>query len=198
MLVLITSADIEHPLKDMRTEEYRETILWMKKNLGENNFLAWIECVKDKDSFIEEYTPVFYPNVNNPEFKNTGANWGKAVEEFILNHDIHEEYIAHVTGRYHLIDRYFFDTIENNPDYDVFAKDDGHSQYLTGCFAMRTKYFIDWIHQTDWNWLNAAMINLEKSVWNYSMNNKLKCYEFDSLHIDCNIFGNGAPQRVQF
>ena len=198
MLVLITSADIEHPLKDMRTEEYRETILWMKKNLGENNFLAWIECVKDKDSFIEEYNPVFYPNVNNPEFKNTGANWGKAVEEFILNHDIHEEYIAHVTGRYHLIDRYFFDTIENNPDYDVFAKDDGHSQYLTGCFAMRTKYFIDWIHQTDWNWLNAAMINLEKSVWNYSMKNKLKCYEFDSLHIDCNIFGNGAPQRVQF
>jgi len=197
MLVLITSADIEHPLKDMRTEEYRETIIWMKKNLGENNFLAWIECVKDKDSFIEEYNPVFYPNVNNPKFKNTGANWGKAVEEFILNHDIHEEYIAHVTGRYHLIDRYFFDTIENNPDYDVFAKDDGHSQYLTGCFAMRTKYFIDWIHQTDWNWLNAAMINLEKSVWNYSKNNNLKCYEFDSLHIDCNIFGNGAPQRVQ-
>ena len=69
MLVLITSADIEHPLKDMRTEEYRETIIWMKKNLGENNFLAWIECVKDKDSFIEEYNPVFYPNVNNPEFR---------------------------------------------------------------------------------------------------------------------------------
>jgi len=41
------------------------------------------------------------------------------------------------------------------------------------------------------------MINLEKSVWNYSKNNNLKCYEFDSLHIDCNIFGNGAPQRVQ-
>ena len=196
MLVLITSADIEHPLKEMRTEEYRETILWMKKNLGDNS-LAWIECVRDNGSFIEEYNPVFYPNVNNPEFKNTGANWGKAVEEFILNHDIHEEFIAHVTGRYHLKDRYFFDTIEKNSEYDVFAKDDGHSQYITGCFAMRAKYFIDWIHQTDWNWLNAAMINLEKSVWNYSMDNKLKCYEFDSLHIDCNIFGNGVPQRVQ-
>tara|TARA_R100000734_G_C3283933_1_gene76997 strand:- start:28 stop:621 length:594 start_codon:yes stop_codon:yes gene_type:complete len=197
MLVLITSADIEHPLKEMRTEEYRKTILWMKKNLGDNS-LAWIECVRNNNSFIEEYNPVFYPNVNNPEFKNTGANWGKAVEEFILHHDIHEEFIAHVTGRYHLKDRYFFDTIEKNSEYDVFAKDDGHSQYITGCFAMRAKYFIDWIHQTDWNWLNAAMINLEKSVWNYSMNNKLKCYEFDSLHIDCNIFGNGAPQRVQF
>ena len=197
MLVLITSADIEHPLKEMRTEEYRKTILWMKKNLGDNS-LAWIECVRNNNSFIEEYNPVFYPNVNNPEFKNTGANWGKAVEEFILNHDIHEEFIAHVTGRYHLKDRYFFDTIEKNSEYDVFAKDDGHSQYITGCFAMRAKYFIDWIHQTDWNWLNAAMINLEKSVWNYSMDNKLKCYEFDSLHIDCNIFGNGAPQRVQF
>ena len=196
MLVLITSADIEHPLKEMRTEEYRETILWMKKNLGDNS-LAWIECVRNSNSFIEEYNPVFYPNVNNPEFKNTGANWGKAVEEFIIHHDIHEEFIAHVTGRYHLKDRHFFDTIEKNSEYDVFAKDDGHSQYITGCFAMRAKYFIDWIHQTDWNWLNAAMINLEKSVWNYSMNNKLKCYEFDSLHIDCNIFGNGAPQRVQ-
>ena len=196
MLVLVTSADIEHPLKEMRTEEYRETILWMKKNLGDNS-LAWIECVRNSNSFIEEYNPVFYPNVNNPEFKNTGANWGRAVEEFIIHHDIHEEFIAHVTGRYHLKDRHFFDTIEKNSEYDVFAKDDGHSQYITGCFAMRAKYFIDWIHQTDWNWLNAAMINLEKSVWNYSMNNKLKCYEFDSLHIDCNIFGNGAPQRVQ-
>ena len=196
MLVLITSADIEHPLKEMRTEEYRETILWMKKNLGDNS-LAWIECVRNSNSFIEEYNPVFYPNVNNPEFKNTGANWGKAVEEFIIHHDIHEEFIAHVTGRYHLKDRHFFDTIEKNSEYDVFAKDDGHSQYITGCFAMRAKYFIDWIHQTDWNWLNAAMINLEKSVWNYSMNNKLKCYEFDSLHIDCNIFGNGSPTRLQ-
>ena len=73
MLVLITSADIEHPLKEMRTEEYRETILWMKKNLGDNS-LAWIECVRNSNSFIEEYNPVFYPNVNNPEFKNTGAN----------------------------------------------------------------------------------------------------------------------------
>ena len=197
MLVLITSADIEHPLKEMRTEEYRETILWMKKNLGDNS-LAWIECVRDNGSFIEEYHPVFYSNVNNSKFRNMGANWGKAIEEFILGHDIHEEFIAHVTGRYHLKDRYFFDTIEKNSEYDVFAKDDGHSQYITGCFAMRAKYFIDWIHQTDWNWLNAAMINLEKSVWNYSMDNKLKCYEFDSLHIDCNIFGNGAPQRVQF
>ena len=31
MLVFITSADIEHPLKEMRTEEYRHTALWMKE-----------------------------------------------------------------------------------------------------------------------------------------------------------------------
>ena len=197
MLVLITSADIEHQHKKMRTEEYRKTISWMKQNLGDNNFLAWIECVRDSGSFIEEYHPVFYSNVNNPKFSNTGANWGKAIEEFISHHDIHEEFIAHITGRYHLKDKYFIDTIEANPDYDVFAKDDGHSQYFTGCFAMRAKYFIDWIHQTDWNWLNTTMTNLEKSVWNYSKNKNLKCYEFDSLHIDCNIFGNGFPTRLQ-
>ena len=196
MLVLITSADIEHPLKEMRAEEYRKTILWMKKNLGDNS-LAWIECVRDSGSFIEEYHPVFYSNVNNSKFRNMGANWGKAIEEFILGHDIHEEFIAHITGRYHLKDKYFIDTIEANPDYDVFAKDDGHSQYITGCFAMRAKYFIDWIYQTDWNWLNTTMTNLEKSVWNYSKNKNLKCYEFDSLHIDCNIFGNGFPTRLQ-
>ena len=197
MLVLITSADIEHQHKKMRTEEYRKTISWMKQNLGDNNFLAWIECVRDSGSFIEEYHPVFYSNVNNPKFSNTGANWGKAIEEFISHHDIHEEFIAHITGRYHLKDRHFIDMIEENPDYDVFAKDDGHSQYITGCFAMRAKYFIDWIHQTDWNWLNSTMTNLEKSVWNYSKNKNLKCYEFDSLHIDCNIFGNGFPTRLQ-
>ena len=45
MLVFITSADIEHPLKEMRTEEYRHTALWMKENLGDHS-LAWIECVR--------------------------------------------------------------------------------------------------------------------------------------------------------
>jgi len=196
MLVIVTSAEIEHPLKEMRTQEYRHTALWMKENLGDHS-LAWIECVKDSGSFIEEHYPVFYSNVNISTYNNTGSNWGRAIEKFINEHDIHEEHIAHVTGRYHLKDRHFLETVEKNPEYDVFAKDDGHSQYLTGCFAMRAKYFIDWIHETDWHKLNLHMVNLEKSVWNYSRANKLNCYEFDSLHIDCNIFGQGKPQRVQ-
>ena len=81
MLVFITSADIEHPLKEMRTEEYRHTALWMKENLGDHS-LAWIECVRDSGSFIEEYNPVFYPKVNIPSYRNTGANWGRAIEKF--------------------------------------------------------------------------------------------------------------------
>ena len=99
MLVFITSADIEHPLKEMRTEEYRHTFVDERKPW--RPLLAMIECVRDSGSFIE-YNPVFYPNVNIPSYRNTGANWGRAIEKFINEHDIHEEYIAHVTGRYHL------------------------------------------------------------------------------------------------
>lgn len=195
MLIVTTSADIEHPLREMRIQEYLKTISWLNENVSEHS-VAWIETVKQENCFIEEHLPVFYSNCHNSYYRNNGSNWGKAIEMFLNCADIHEDYVCHLTGRYHFIDKHFFEVIENNPGYDVYAKDDGHSQYVTGCFVMKTKHFIDWINQTDWDHLNSAMLNLEKSLWNYTRDNNLKTYEYDSLHMEWNIFGNGNPTRV--
>ena len=54
---------------------------------------------------------------------------------------------------------------------------------------------IEWVNETDWDYLNAAMINVEKCLWNFSKRKKLNCYEVDSIHMDCNIFGFGNMCR---
>lgn len=195
MLIIVTSADIEHSLKEMRTQEYLKTISWLQQNVSEHS-IAWIETIKEENFIIEKYLPVFYSNCHTPHYNNKGSNWGNAIETFLNNIKIDEDYVCHLTGRYHFLDNYFFDIIKNNPGYDVYAKDDGHKQYITGCFAMKTQYFIDWITETNWDYLNSIMLNLEKSLWSYTRNNNLKSYEFDSLHMEWNIFGNGTPDRV--
>lgn len=195
MLIIVTSADIEHFLKEMRMQEYLKTISWLEKNVSEHS-VAWVETVKQQDCFIEEHLPVFYSNCHNSYYQNKGSNWGRAIETFLNCADILEDYVCHLTGRYHFLDKHFFDTIQNNPGYDLYAKDDGHSQYIAGCFAMKTEHFINWITETDWDYLNGMMLNLEKSLWNFSRENKLKNFEFDNLNMEWNIFGDGNPIRV--
>ena len=95
------------------------------------------------------------------------------------------------------MDDYFFTIVRENPEYDVFAKDDGHSQYFTGCFAIRKKFMIQWVNETDWDELDTMMINFEKSFWNFVKNKNLNVFEVDNINMDCNIFGRGNPQKIK-
>lgn len=195
MLIIVTSADIDHSLKNLRNQEYEKTISWLKNNVSGDN-ISWIETVKEEDFFIEKYIPVFYSKSHAPNYRNKGSNWGKAIEKFLNYFDINEKYVCHLTGRYHFSDNYFFETIQKNPEYDLYVKNDGNNQYMTGCFSMKTDYFIKWITETDWDYLNSMMLNLEKSLWDFSRKNKLKVFEFDSLHMEWNIFGNGNTNKI--
>jgi hypothetical protein len=195
ILLLPTSAEISNQ-KEMRTSEYLKTIQWIEKNLS-NYETIWLECVSVQNSFIENYSKVFYSRSHNPYFENKGANLGIALKKFMSENFINQDLIVQFTGRYHFIDDYFFKIINDNPGYDLYAMDDGHSQYFTGCFALKKDLFSKWVNETDWVSLNNLMINIEKSLWNFARDNNLNVYELDSIHMDCNIFGNGNPIQIK-
>lgn len=196
MIIIVTSAELE-TLNDLRTKEYLQTVKWLQENSKKNNVL-WLECVSNKIDYLQDIFPVYYSNCHNPYYYNKGANLGNAIKKLFNQYDVSNDLVVQMTGRYHFTDTYFFDTIEKNSGYDLYAKDDGNDQYFTGCFALKGKYFIDWVNQTDWDMLNDQMINIEKSLWVYSKTRNLKSYEFDSIHMKCNIFGNGECQVVYF
>ena len=162
-------------------------------NCSHHNIIA-LETVKESDSFIEKYFTTYYPKTHNVTYRNKGANLGLALKA--ISKVLADEYIMQITGRYHFMDTYFLKAMENNPGYDFYGKDTGYDNYFTGAFGMRTTYFVDWINTTDWDQLNLQMINFENSLKKYCQSNNLKKYMFDSLHMDCNIFGHGTPERV--
>lgn len=195
MLILSTSAEIDL-MKDMRSSEYIKTIQWLKENACEHN-IVWLECVSDKQpSYLNDEFPYYCTNSHNPNYFNQGANHGNALKKFFSDCCVDDDLTVQITGRYHFIDTYFFDTIQENPGYDFYGKQ-VDNQYFTGCFAMKTKYLIDWVDKTDWDELNFKMINFEKSIYDYVQTNNLKAYHCDSLHMSCNIFGKGNPCKIE-
>lgn len=194
MLVLITSAEIEL-MNDIRSNEYIKTIKWMKKNATDHNVI-WLECISNLDPpYLNGDFPCYCSNSHNSSYRNKGSNLGNALKNFFNTCDVNDDLVMQITGRYHFSDTYFFDIISNNPGYDLYAKNDGNDQYFTGCFAIKKSFLIEWINETDWDYLNYSMSNIEKSLWNYSKRKKLNCYEVDSIHMDCNIFGIGEMSR---
>ena len=194
MLILSTSAEIDL-MSDMRHTEYIKTIQWLEENLNHHNII-WLECISNREpSYLQKRFPCYCTNSHNQNYNNKGANLGKAIKKFFDNNNVKDDMTVQITGRYHFLDKYFFDILEQNPGYDLYAKniDD---QYFTGCFALKTDYLIEWVNNTDWNFINCNMINFEKSLWEFSKNKKLKCYEVDSVHMDCNIFGKGNLIRA--
>lgn len=194
MLILSTSAEIDF-MSDMRHGEYLKTIKWLSENLYQHNIM-WLECISNQEPpYLHKKFSCYCTNTHDFNYRNKGANLGKALEKFFDNNDVNDDMTVQITGRYHFTDKYFFDLIEKNPGYDLYARniDD---QYFTGCFAMKTNYLIEWLKNTDWDFMNYNMVNIEKSLWQFSKNKKLKCYDVDLIHMDCNVFGDGNFIRV--
>lgn len=194
MIILVTSAEIDL-MKDLRTDEYVKTIEWMKENASNYNVI-WLECISETEpSYLKGRFPCYCSKSHNSSYLNKGSNLGNALKTFFNDCEVDDSFVIQMTGRYHFLDTYFFDIINNNPGYDLYAKNDGHDQYFTGCFAIKKTYLIEWVNETDWDYLNYSMTNIEKSLWNFVKEKNLKCYEVDSIHMDCNIFGTGQMVR---
>lgn len=193
--ILVTSADIPN-MREMRTQEYLNNISWMKENLIDEKVI-FIETIAEKGSYIEDFYPVFYSKCHVPYFQNKGANLGLSLKSYFQNNEVdEEELVVQTTGRYHFINRNFFDIIDSNENYDFYGTERPNEfQYFTGCFALRSKYFKRWVLSTNWYELNEKSINFEKSLYNFVMDNRIKYYHMEKIHMDCNIFGHGEPSR---
>lgn len=195
-LILPTSADIQS-FKEMRDNEYLKTIHWLKEN-SRGNRVVFLETVSEHKSFIENYYPVYYSKCHNPNYKNKGSNMGNSLKSFFSNNSVDEDLVIQFTGRYNFINDNFFSIVENNPGYDFYGKlYEKENQYFTGCFAMKTKYLVEWVNAVDWDYLNYAMINIERVLREYVLYKNLNTYHLDTINIDCNIFGNGQCNRVE-
>lgn len=197
MLILVTSAELDAQNK-LRTFQYLNTIKWLKENVNRYKII-WIECVKNNISYLGENFSVYYPNCYNPNYSNKGSNLGKSLENFFNNNEIKENLVVQITGRYKFLSRYFFDFIEKNQEYDFYGVQKiEHKQCFTGCFAMKTNHFKNWLVQTDWDHLNNSMINIEKSLWDYNCDCKLKCMYLDKIDMEASICGNGEYKLIYF
>jgi hypothetical protein len=195
MLIISTSAEIEF-LNEMRTQEYKTTIQWLKEN-SQNHNVVWLECVSNNISYVQDSFPVYYSNCHNPNYTNKGANLGQSLKKFFDICEVKDDLCLQMTGRYNFLSRKFLDTIENNPDYDFYGLEQSeYQQYYTGCFAIKTNHLKEFASQTDRDKINYYMINFEKVLWDYVNNNQLNSLNFDEIDIRTNIFGNGECELV--
>lgn len=206
MLILATSAEIEAE-RAVRRAEYELTARWLQHNAASHR-VVFLECVADAGSFLELSFPVHYARRHDPSLRNKGVNLGRALLEFLRANPIDEALVLQMTGRYHFLDRSFLSTIEDHPGYDFYGREIDElsgpglrcrrKQYFTGAFAMRTELLRAWLEQSDFGELERGMINVERWLWEYVDRERLSAFHVDSVRMQCNVFGSGAPELAVF
>lgn len=107
-----------------------------------------------------------------------------------------DDMILKVTGRYMFIDDSFLRFIASHIEYDAFIKDVGHQGRMedafTGCFAMKYKYFIEFLRGLDLQnmeqksiaikWLLADYARLHQNMKTCAMNRLGIAYRCSNSH----------------
>jgi len=168
-LKIVCSAAIIENDYEKRKEEYIKG-LSLVKHYGYEPYVIEA-CKKCGPTFLDDYVlsdRIFYSSVHNSALKNKGVNEAMTMLEglnyFAFNDD---DMIIKVTARYYLVSDYFIKLVENNPTYDVFVLIAENGYAITGCFAMRYKYFKNMLETLDLTSLEKEFRCLEADVANY-------------------------------
>ncbi len=156
---------------EMRQQEYAQAL----SRLREYGYEPYVfEARKLRSpSFLEEYSNhVFYSNVHNYQVRNKGINEATSMLAGINHYQFDDEtMIIKTTGRYWLNSRLFLDIVENHPEMDAIVRFSGayppDSYVITGCFAMRCKYFKEMLEQLDLVKMEQQWISIECEVADY-------------------------------
>jgi hypothetical protein len=94
----------------------------------------------------------------------------KSLIKFCKFNDINDdEMIVKITGRYHFENDYFLKYIASHPELDgaVSFREAAfdNSCLQTGCFAIKGKYFKNWLKQVNLQKLEDEMIDIE---WDFT------------------------------
>lgn len=194
--IVCTAALIEQQ-QEMRKQEYIHSLTAIQQ-FGYEPYVIEA-CKKTGPTFLEDYTNhVFYSTVNNPYLHNKGVNEGRTMLEGLRYFNFSDEdIIIKLTGRYAFTSSYLIDTIEKNPEIDVFVRSiDHNTQVFTGCFAMRYKYLVAMLESFRYPAMEQRMINIEFEVARYvkkqMQQQKIQVLYLDKVDVQGKIFGYGA------
>jgi hypothetical protein len=130
-----------------------------------------IEKGKKRPTFLDDYVfpeRLFYSSVHNSALKNRGVNEAVTMLEgfkyFAFND---EDMIIKVTARYVLKTDFFITYVEEHPECDAFVQFAPNGYVITGCFAMRYKYFKNMLETLDLESLEKDFRCLEADVGEY-------------------------------
>lgn len=127
-------------------------------------------CAKGPTFLDKLCNKVYYTQTNNPKYKNKGIN--EALSLLVgfkkFNFDS-EDMIIKFTGRYMLQTDEFLKLVDqSNIDADVFVRTWNETNAYTALFAMRMKYFLDFLNTCiDSEVMESDWIGIEQRFGEY-------------------------------
>jgi hypothetical protein len=154
--------------------------------------------LKKGPSFLDDYCKdVFYAQSNNLSLKNKGVNEGRTMLEGLKHFNFApNDMVVKLTGRYFFSNDSFLRTVENNPDADAIVRQTilwDKENIVTGCFALKNHYLIDFLEHLDFEKMERNMIDIEWEMKLYIQKiireKNAKVIFVDLLHLSAHVWG---------
>lgn len=122
--------------------------------------------------FFEDYCPnVFYSNTNNTKLRNKGVNEANSLINAFQHYFFDDEdVLVKLTGRYLFTEDKIFKFIKMHPEVDAVVSFRGETReggFQTGCYALRGKYFKEWLAQLDLEKMERKYIDIERELTSF-------------------------------
>jgi hypothetical protein len=204
---LVTAALLDESLevKQMRQEQYKQSLITLK-DYGYRPYIVEA-CLNGPPSLFEEFSPfVCYSNVNDLRLRNKGVNEARSMIEAFRHFEFSDEDILiKLTGRYCFTSRRFLNMIEEHPEIDACVCYNvdypiRHARIATGCFALRAKYFKQFLAGLDFAAMEKWMTDIELELGNYIRKlSKIGAHIVivDQLGLSANVGGTSYPPVYQ-
>lgn len=191
MKVIFTTALIEK-MFEVRKKEYIDSFKSISNFINKEN-INILECYSSTPLFLSEFnTFIYFSNTHQNTIKNKGVLEFQAIDKFLIENKLDENYLMKITGRYKLLSEYFLKTFYENSDYDFYGKlVDNDTQVFTGCFIIKNLILQEFLSKIDFNLLENNMVNIEKSLFDFLKKENKKCFFVDKINIEAPIFGVG-------
>lgn len=186
MKIIYTSALI-CKLFNERKDEYIKSYNTLKNILDASN-ISIVECfLSEQKTFLNDLKKEVFYSGKHINVNNKGVNEVLALKEFIktLNYS-DDEIIIKLTGRYLFLSSFFIENINKNSQYDIFVRNGVDNQFFCGCFAMKFKFFKEFINNINTEDMIKNNVSLERELYNYSICRNLKVYEKIDVYSNIN------------
>ena len=160
--IVCTAALIDYQY-ELRKQEYIRGIEAIKR-FGYMPYV--VESYKTRPTFLDLLSDkVWYAKNDDTGLRNKGVKEAKALLNFFENNKFDDDdIIVKITGRYVFLDNKFLKYIADHQEYDAFVKYVTSEKVLdmhTACFAMRYKYFLEFLRHLNLEKMEREMICIE-------------------------------------